>query len=92
MNNKIEKVKLLLEKAKNGRVFAVDFIKKDGTPRTMNARLGVKKGVKGVGQKFNPSDYQLLTVFDMQKNAFRMIGLETVTRVTIGGETILFDE
>lgn len=92
MNNKIEKVKLLLEKAKDGKVFAVDFIKKDGTPRTMTARLGVKKGVKGVGKNYNPADYDLLCVFDMQKAAFRTIGLDTVERVTIGGETILFKE
>ncbi len=92
MSNQIEKVKLLLEKAKNGKVFAVDFIKKDGTPRTMTARLGVKKGVTGAGKRYKPSDYDLLCVFDMQKAAFRTIGLDTVTRVTIGGETILFKE
>lgn len=92
MINKIEKVKLLLEKAKDGKVFAVDFTKKDGTPRTMTARLGVKKGVTGVGKRYKPADYDLLCVFDMQKAAFRTIGLDTVERVTIGGETILFKE
>ena len=92
MSNKIAQVKLLLEKAKDGKVFTVDFTKKDGSPRTMNARLGVKKGVKGVGQKYSPSDYNLLTVFDMQKAAFRNIGLESISRVTIAGETILFTE
>lgn len=92
MSHSIQQVKLLLEKAKNGKIFTVDFIKKDGTPRTMTARLGVKKGVSGEGKKYNPEDYNLLTVYDMQKGAFRNIGLDTVTRVTISGETILFKE
>lgn len=92
MNNKIEKVKLLLEKAKDGKIFTVDFTKKDGTLRTMNARLGVKKGVKGVGKNYNPSDYDLLCVYDMQKAAFRTIGLDTVSRVVIGKETIMFND
>lgn len=33
--------------------------------REMTCRLGVKKGVKGVGQSYNPDDYRLITVYDM---------------------------
>lgn len=34
----------------NGKMFSVDFIKKDGSIRTLNGRLAVKKYVKGTGQ------------------------------------------
>lgn len=70
----------MIEKIKktNGKIFSVTFIKKDGTIRKMNARLGVKKDIKGVGLKFNPSEKNLIVVFDMQKKAYRMINLQTI--------------
>jgi hypothetical protein len=63
---------------KGGRIFSVTFIKKDGTVRRMAARLGVRKGVKGVGLKFDPSERGLMVVFDMHKREFRMINLNTI--------------
>jgi hypothetical protein len=64
--------------ATNGRFFSVSFIKKDGTERRMTARLGVKKNIKGVGLKFNPSERNLIVVFDIHKKAYRMINLSTI--------------
>jgi len=64
--------------ATNGRFFSVSFIKKDGTTRKMTARLGVKKNIKGVGLKFNPSEKNLIVVFDVHKKAYRMINLLTI--------------
>lgn len=75
-----------LMKSTNGKIFSVVFVKKDGTDRKMNCRLGVKKGVKGIGLKFNPSEYDLLTVYDLQKSAFRMISLKTLRAIQINGE------
>ena len=66
-----------------GRVFSAIFVKKDGTDRKMNCRLGVRKGVKGVGRKFNPADYDLIGVFDMQKDAHRMINIKTLRAIQI---------
>jgi hypothetical protein len=61
-----------LENTKGGQLFTVDFVKRTAKPgepslRTMNCRRGVKKGVKGVGQSYDPASKNLLTVFDMQK-------------------------
>jgi hypothetical protein len=61
-----------LENTKGGQLFTVDFVKRTAKPgepslRTMNCRRGVKKGVKGVGQSYDPAKHNLLTVFDMQK-------------------------
>jgi len=70
-------------------IFSVTFIKKDGTVRTMVARLHVKKGVNGKGMAYNPVEKGLLPVWDMQKNGFRMINLKTVTELKIKGEELI---
>lgn len=71
----------------NGKLFGVTFIKKNGSLRDMNCRLGVQKGVKGVGMSYNPSEYNLICVFDVKKDSFRMINLKTITRLSISGQT-----
>jgi len=57
-----------IDQTSNGRIFTIDFVKRgDGSIRTMSARRGVSKGVKGVGQPYKPEDHNLLTVYDMTK-------------------------
>ena len=73
-------------KATNGKVFSVIFLKKDGTNRHMNCRLGVTKYVNGKGLKYDPKDYNLITVFDMTAKGYRMINLETIKTLQIKGE------
>jgi hypothetical protein len=80
-----EEAKKLIS-AQGGRVFCVTFTKKDGTERRMLCRRQVKKGVKGVGMAYNPADYDLVTVFDMEKAAYRTINLNTITRICAAGE------
>ena len=70
-----------------GNFFTVTFIKKDGSLRVMNCRKGVKKGVKGVGLAFNPADYDLMPVFDMQNDGYRMINFATIQQLTINKQT-----
>ena len=77
-----------IQKAEN-TIFSVEFIKKDGTVRTMVARLHVKKGVKGTAMAYNPIEKGLIPVWDMQKNGFRMINLKTVTKLQIKGEELI---
>lgn len=67
--------------SKGNKIFSVTFIKKDGSTRRMVARLGVRKGVKGVGMSFSPSEKNLMVVFDMHKRAFRMVNLETIVEL-----------
>lgn len=76
-----------LIKSTNGAFFGVSFVKTDGTLRDMTCRLGVSKGVNGRGQAFAPSDYDLLTVYDVSKGAHRMIRLDTLRRVSVDGKT-----
>ena len=67
-----------LIRSTKGRFFKVVFTRKDGTVRVMIARLGVQKNLTGQGLAFNPSDYNLMTVWDVQKRAYRMLNLGTL--------------
>lgn len=80
----IDKVKIK-EEISNGKIFSASFVKVDGTNRSMVARVGVQKGVKGVGRKFDPEDKGLVSVFDMQKRQFRFINLNTTYHVRANG-------
>jgi hypothetical protein len=73
------------------KIFTVTFIKKDGSTRIMNARRGVKKGVKGVGLNYNPIEKELISVYDMQKQAFRMINAKTITQIKANKKTYIIN-
>jgi hypothetical protein len=68
-----------------GEFFTVTFIKKDGTTRVMNARLGVKRYLKGGELPYDPIAKGLLPVFDVKKNEYRMINLGTIISAKVGG-------
>lgn len=77
-----------------GKIFSIQFEKRDGSLRNMTARTGVYRGpggegtrITGEGMKYDPTDFQLRTVFDLDKDQYRMIGTDRVTRMTIGGRT-----
>ena len=73
-----------------GKFFTTTFIKKDGSLRKMTARLLVSKGVNGKGLKFNPIDKSLVVVYEMSKDAHRMINLETIQSITFKNRTLNF--
>jgi len=80
----------LKEIAATGHIFKVVFIKRTtGEKRVMVCRGRVKKGVKGVGLAFEPNEKQLLVVYDMQKQGYRMIPYDRVTRIVYGGRTLV---
>ena len=72
-----------LVKASNGAIFTVLFTKKDGSDRLMNARLGVKKHLRGGDLPYDPVAKGLLPVFDMQIKQYRMISLSKIKNVKI---------
>ena len=78
----------LIDGMKNGRIFSVRFVKKDGTVRDMICRKGVKKGVKGTGAGWGEGSMKpLRTVFDMRKAGFRTIPTDRILRLKVGGRT-----
>lgn len=85
IENKIQEIRSKAEDT----FFSVHFIKKDGSLRKMVARLNVKKGVKGIGMAYNPTEKGLLCVFDVQKQAFRMINIRTIRYLNIKGKQLV---
>jgi hypothetical protein len=63
------------------KIFTVTFVKKNGEVRVMNARRGVKKHLKGGELPYDPYEHGLVPVFDMQKEAYRMINSQTITEI-----------
>ncbi len=68
-----------------GKIFSVFFTKKDGSERKLVGRIGVKKGVTGVGLKYDPKERGLLTVFDLQKDEFRTVNLNSLKAIASDG-------
>lgn len=69
----------------SSHLFSVQFIKKDNSIRKLVGRFHVQKGVKGVGLKYNPTNYGLINVFDINNDGFRMVNTETLMSASIDG-------
>jgi WYL domain-containing protein len=68
----------------NGKLFVVEFAKKDGQLRRLVGRLEVERDLKGKGLAFDPSSRGLLSVFDIQAKGYRFINLATVSYFRCG--------
>lgn len=72
-----------LIKSSKGKIFTVTFIKKDGTERVMNARLGVKVYLKGGSLPYNPEDMGYIPLFDIKIKEYRILNLNTIKELKI---------
>lgn len=78
-------------------IFTVVFVKKDGTLRVMNARLGVFKHVLGTQPEVTEKRKATLTaqnmvgVYEMPKMQYRTINLNTIKSLTANGVTLTFE-
>jgi hypothetical protein len=73
--------KMIDDAGSNGKFFSVKFVKKDGSIRQMNCRLGVVKHLRG-GERTLPRDY--IVAFDVnadEKGGYRAINPATVLAV-----------
>ena len=82
-----------LIKDTKGAFFTVKFIKKDGTERVMNCRLGVKKYLKGGELPYDPVAKGLIPVWDLiaakkqdGSEGYRTISINTISSAKIGGK------
>jgi hypothetical protein len=89
-----QEAKQKIQDLKNGTIYSVTFVKKDGSIRLMNSIKGTKRGVTGVGLRFDPKEKDLLPVYDLQaakkdpenpNKAWRMVNLSTLMEVTFEG-------
>lgn len=83
MNNA---VKAMIE-GTTGRIFTVVYYKKDGSRRTMNARIGAKRGQVGAGLHWDPEKRGYMVVRDVKKRDYRMVNLDTVEEFRFQGQT-----
>ena len=86
MITKKEAKHLLKKMQKDNRMFSLQFIKKDGTKRIMLARFNVTKGLTGKGAKYNAEDYNLMTVYDMNKSSYRSVPLDRLIGLRTKGK------
>jgi len=63
----------------NGKIITVKFVKKDGSLRVMNCRLGVTKHLKGGCSTLNPDKF--ITVYDLKSEGYRAIDKESILDV-----------
>lgn len=87
-----QEAKQMISELKNGTIYSVTFIKKDGSIRLMNSIKGTQKGVKGVGLKFDAEEKSLIPVYDIQlakkdpsnpEKAWRMINVATLQKIVV---------
>lgn len=72
--------------ASDGRMVTVTFVKKDGSLRTLNGRLGVKKHLKGGVSTLDPSQY--ITIYDVKAAGYRAVNRDTIKGLRVGGLVI----
>ena len=85
MNNIKKREILNLLKDNKNLIFSVVFLKKNGELRPMTCKLGVKKHLKGGRLKYNAEERNNLIVFDMQKEDYRTINLDTLMYINMKG-------
>ena len=78
-----EEAKRLIKET-NGKFFTVTFIKKDGSVRVMNARLGVEVYLRGGQLAYDAESKGLITVYDMKSKGYRMVNVNTIKYLKIG--------
>ena len=76
----------IIDMTSDGKVFSAEFIKKDGTVRTMKARTGVVKHLKGGSLAFDPKKKKLISVFDMDEQSYKFINFNTLQWIKISGK------
>ena len=73
----------------NGKFITVDFIKKDGSTRTINGRLGVKKHLQGGKCTIDKDKYFIIYE---NNNGYRAVNKETVFAIRCGNVSITFNK
>ena len=96
-NNQLE----LIKKMDSGLIFTCEFIKRSNNERRyIKARTQVKKGLKGIGAKYDYKDYDLLHCIDidiLQKTkdvntARKNISLDSLIWVKVQGQKYFWND
>jgi len=79
-------MKFSIDQLTNGRIFNITFTKVNGEIKTINARLGVKKNLKGKGLSYDPVSRGNLIVYSMNDKGYRTIKIGNILRIKCNGE------
>ena len=71
-----------------GKLFSVTFKKKDGSLRTMTARLGVRKYLTGGGSKFDAEPRGMVRVFSIGDMGYRTVTTENIVKLKAYGRVL----
>lgn len=87
---------LIISKSEISRIagskfITVSFLKKDGTPRTINGRLHVKRYLKG-GDNLNSRKEDYLIIYSLKDKGYRTINLDSVFRIAANGKEYLIGD
>ena len=77
--------KFNLDSLKSGRIFSITFEKTDGTVKTINARLGVRKHLNGKGMRYVPENYNLMVLWSMTDKGYRAIKRDKIKSIKSNG-------
>ena len=80
----------ILDMLEDGTIATVEFIKKDGSLRTLNGRLNVKKHLKGGTKAFDDKDYGLITIYDLKNKGYRSFKVENLKKLKVKGQEYNF--
>lgn len=84
-------MKLFNELERSGKIFSAVFVKKDHSIRKMNCKFHVRTRLSGGGLKFRPVEKGLKVVFDLQKDEYRCINLNTLILIRYQGKNYIFN-
>lgn len=76
-----------LLKSNSGKFFTVEFVKKDGSVRTMTCQQGYFKGHDEANPVAHIEKY--LTVKEVSTGAFKNVNCETIRKITMAGTTLI---
>ena len=80
----------ILDMLEDGTIATVEFIKKDGSLRTLNGRLNVKKHLKGGTKAFDDADKGLITIYDLKNKGYRSFKVENLRKLKVKGQEYNF--
>ena len=77
--------KFNLDSLKSGCIFSITFEKADGTVKTINARLGVRKHLNGKGMRYVPENYNLMVLWSMTDKGYRAVKRDKIKSIKSNG-------
>ena len=84
----------MIQNLKEGTIYSVTFIKKNGEARMINSIMGTSKGVNGNGKRYSDEEKGLISVLDMQlrvqgvapEKCWRTVSKDTIQEIKVNKE------